>query len=307
MKSPAVFSLLLVATAYAQTQNPLIPQGISTSCSTYMSTLDSDTQMQSCTKAFTNAVASFGPGSSSNSVSVSAVNSALNTLSSSLSACSPSDIRSQLTNFYSACSNELTSSPNSGVIQAYDVLYVLYPFSQAVCTKDDSGNYCVLEVGSSTNTSKTLLSSSSTDSSPAADLWSTLSSGNTRRGEDQVVTPNFQQFKSLNLVFLGLLPSTSADQLCKTCTRNVLNQYIAWMSSISYAPGVPNSPLMSGETDLYNAVQQKCGAPFLSGSVQAAGGISGGILNGGAADLSVNTRTVVGALFATVAGFFITL
>lgn len=308
MKSPTVV-FLLAAAAYAQTQNPLIPQGISSGCSTYMVSLDSDPQILSCTKAFTNVVANFGVGSNSGSVSTSAVNAALNSLSSSLSACSESAIRTQLTNFYSACPNELTSSPNSDVIRAYDVLYTLYPFSQAVSTKDDSGNYCVLEVGSTSNNTKTLLSSSgSTDSSPSSGLWSPLSSGISRRGEAQVITPNLQQFRNSNLVFLGILPSLAADQLCRTCTRNVLNQYIQFISSIPYAPGIANSPLMGGEPDLYNAVQQKCGAPFLSGSVQAAGGIAGGILGGnGAAGLSVNTRTVAGALFVIVAGFFITL
>jgi hypothetical protein len=288
-------------------QDPLIPQGISSGCTTFMTSLDSDPQILSCTNTFTSVVTNFGVGSDSGSVPASTVTSALNTLSSSLSACSESVIRSKLTDFYSACSNELTSSSNPDVIRAYDVLYLLSPFSQAVCTKDDSGNYCVLEVGSSSNSTKTLLSSGPTDSSPSDGLWSPVSSGNARRGEEQVVIPNVQQFRNLNLVFLGILPSLSADQLCQPCTRNVLNQYIQFMSSIPYAPGISNSPLMGGETDLYNAVQQKCGAPFLSGSVQAAGGISGGVLGSGAAGLSVNARTVAGLLFAIVCGLFITL
>jgi len=305
MKSLSIVPIL-VAAVYAQTQNPLIPQGISTGCSTFMTSFDSDPQILSCTKAFTSTVTTFGAGSDP-TISTSVVNSALNTLCSSLSACSESVIRSRLTDFYSACSNELTSSPNPAVVRAYDVFYVLYPFSQAVCTKDDSGNYCVLEVGSTSNSTNTLLSSSSPDSSPANNLWEPLPSGNTRRDQEQVIVPNLQEFNSLNLVFLGILPSLGSDKLCKSCTRNVLNQYIQFMSSIPYALGIPNSPLMSGETDLYNAVQQKCGAPFLSGSVQAAGGIASNILNGGAAGLSVNARTVAGALFVIVCGLFITL
>lgn len=271
-----------------------------------MTSLDSDPQILSCTKAFTNVVNNFGVGSSSSS-SVSTVTSTLDTLSSALSACSDSVIRSKLTDFYSACPNELTSSPNPDVVRAYDVLYTLYPFSKAVVSKDDTGKYCVLEIGSSSNSTKTLFSSSgSTDNSPADGLWEPAASGNARRGEEQVIIPNVQQFKSLNLVFLGLSPSLTSDQLCKTCTRNVLNQYIQFMSAIPYAVGLASSPLMSGEPDLYSAVQQKCGAPFLSGSVQAAGGISNGLVNG-AADLSVNTRTIAGALSAIAAGFFITL
>lgn len=305
MKSLAIV-LFSVAATYAQTQNPLIPQGISGACSTFMNTLDSDPQVLACTKAFSNVVSNFGVGSSSSTFTTSAISSALSSLSSSLSACSESALRSKLTDFYAACPNELTSSPNSDVVRAYDVLYVLYPFSQAVCSKDDSGNYCVLEIGSSSNTTKTLLSSSgSTD--PVDGLWSPVTgSGHSRRGEEPVIIPNVQQFKSLNLVFLGLQPSLASDQLCKPCTRNVLNQYIQFTSALPYAPGLQNSPLMSGETDLYNGVQQKCGAPFLSGSVQAAGGIADGLM-GSAAGLSVNVRTVAGALFAITAGFFVTL
>jgi len=306
MKSAAIIPLL-VAAAYAQTQNPLIPSGISSGCSTYMAKLDSDPQILACTKAFTNAAANFGVGSNSGNVSASAITTALDTLSSSLSACSESVLRSQLTDFYAACPNELTSSPNSDVIRAYDVLYVLYPLSKAVCTKSDAGKYCVLEVGSTSGNGKTLLSSGSPGSSPSDGLWLPLNTKNSRRGEQQVIIPNMDQFKSLNLVFLGIKPSLSADDLCKPCTRNVLNEYIQFTSSLPYAPGITNSPLMSGEPDLYQAVQDKCGAPFLSGSVQAAGGISGGIMNSGAADLSINVRTVAGAFSAIVAGFFIAL
>ncbi|KAF9784554.1 hypothetical protein BJ322DRAFT_1021286 [Thelephora terrestris] len=86
----------------------------------------------------------------------------------------------KLTNFYATCSNELTSSPNSDVIHAYDVLYVHFLFSQAVCTKGDSGNYCVLEVGSTLNTTDTLLSTAgSAGTDPANDngKWHDVSHG----------------------------------------------------------------------------------------------------------------------------------
>jgi hypothetical protein len=293
----------LVAVACAQTQNPLIPQNISTGCATYMAQLDSDPQILSCTNVFNNAISTFGPGSSSNPSS-SSINTVLNSFCSSLSTCSDSAIRSQLTNFYASCSNELTSSPNSDVTRAYDVLYAILPFSQAVCAKGDDGSFCVLSVASTLKAGNTLLASSSI--SPSS-LWSTLA-GNSRRDE-QVIIPNLQEFKAGNIPFLGLTSSVSQQQLCQTCTRNVLTPYIQFTSSIPYALGLSNSLLLGGEIDLYNAVQSKCGAPFLSGSVQAAGGLSNGLLGGssGAADLSVNPRTVAGAFSAIVAGFFITL
>ena len=39
---------------------------------------------------------------------------------------------------------------------------------------------------------------------------------------------------------------------------------------------------MGGQSDLYSAIQNQCGQSFLSGAVQAAGGISSGILSGAA-------------------------
>jgi len=299
MKS-LTFVSLLVAVACAQTQNPLIPKNISTGCATYMAQLDSDPQILSCTKVFNSAISTFGPGSNPNASS-SSINTVLNSFCSNLFACSESAIRTQLTEFYAGCPNELSSSsPNSDVTRAYDVLYALYPFSQAVCTKGDDGSYCVLKVASTLGSGKTLLSSSDQN------LWSSLPSS---RRDEQVIVPNLQQFKAGNIAFLGLQPSDTQEQLCQTCTRNVLGPYIAFTSSIPCAFGLSNSLILGGQIPLYNAVQSTCGAPFLSGSVQAAGGIANGLLGGssGAADLSVNPRTVAGAFSAIVAGFFITL
>ena len=74
-----------------------------------------------------------------------------------------------------------------------------------------------------------------------------------------------------NLVFLSIQPSFATEKLCQPCTRNVLSEYIQFTSSLPYTPGISNSPLMGGETELYKVVREKCGTPFLSGSVQAAG------------------------------------
>jgi len=64
---------------------------------------------------------------------------------------------------------------------------------------------------------------------------------------------------------------------------------------------------MGGQPALYQAVQTTCPAGFLSGSVQAAGGISGSIVGSGAVDVLVNFKTL-GAALATVAlGFYATI
>lgn len=256
-----------------------------------MVNLDNNAQIHSYTEAFANLIANFGAGSNSGNASASTISSALDTLCNKLSPYSQDTIRNELTDFYSNCTNELTtSSPNADVTRIYNVLYVIFPMSRAVCTKDDNGKYCVLGLNTTSN---------STISSSPKDLWQPLTSN--------VITPNLDQFKKDNLIILGIQPSLPANQLCQTCTRNVLKEYIQFTSDVDYAPGNADSSIMGSEGDLYSAVKAKCDPSFMGGTVQAAGGISGGILGNGAADLSINARTVVGALSAIILGFFIAL
>jgi hypothetical protein len=282
---------LLITTVYAQTQNPLIPSGISSGCSQYLANLDSDPKILSFTKVFNSAVANFGVRSNSSNASASTINSTLNALCPNLPG--PQDIKAQLTSFYPACLTELTTSPNADVIRIYDVLYVIFPMSKAACTKHNE-TYCVLQTASNSAVS-------------ANDLWLPLTSKKSRRAEQEVIIPNLEQFVKGNLPVLGIQPSLSTDSLCNPCTRNVLNEYIPFTLDVNYGPGGATGVLMGSENNLYKAVQQKCSSDFLGNTVQVAGGISGGILGSGAADLSVNTRTVAGALSAIVLGFFIAL
>jgi hypothetical protein len=64
---------------------------------------------------------------------------------------------------------------------------------------------------------------------------------------------------------------------------------------------------MSGQIPLYQAVQTACGATFLSGTVQAAGGLSGGLMKGGAISVAANYKAVGAALAAVVLGLHATL
>ncbi|EKM52395.1 uncharacterized protein PHACADRAFT_260741 [Phanerochaete carnosa HHB-10118-sp] len=250
MKSFAALSLFAVL---ALAQSP-IPSGISAPCSSYLTQLDSDDSLSSCTSSLMSATQSFGPGGSGSS-SASSVSSALDSLCGSSSSCSETAIRSTLANFYSACQAELTSNLNTDVLDIYDVFYTLVPMLGAVCSKDENGQYCTTEIAGSPPSASSLFSSN-----------------------QQVVTPNFNTLQSSNAVFLFLSPNMSSTQLCTTCTRNTLTSFISFESDIAYAPGMPNSVLMSGQAPLYQAVQSKCGANFLNGAVQAAGSLSGSVI-----------------------------
>jgi hypothetical protein len=173
-----------------------------------------------------------------------------------------------LSSFYAACSAELISNPNADVIRTYDVFYALTPFREAVCTKADNDKYCVTQMSTSSS-----------------------SSGVYKRGDAQTpaIIPNTTTYRESNLLFLFLKPQTPSAQLCTTCTRNVLMSYINFETNVPYAPGLGKSPCMGGQPELYNAVQSTCGKNFFSGAVQAAGGISSGVLgNSNAAPRSIS-------------------
>lgn len=170
-----------------------------------------------------------------------------------------------------------------------------------MCCKDDSANYCLFDDTNSTSTGiKGALSNSGVDLSQVQNALSyTPSSGSVaRRGEDPIVA-NLTTFRSSNLAFLFRQPNMDSVTLCTTCTRNILTGYFGFESDVLYAPGLSASSLLGGQTELVGAIQKTCGANFLNGAVQAAGGIKSGELSSGAVK-GVSDR--FSGLVAVVAG-----
>jgi hypothetical protein len=205
-------------------------------------------------------------------------------------ACPTSVFASQITAFYAACSEELTSKPNADVVKIYDILYVVPPMREALCSKDDSGNWCVASAAAPAG--------SSADSLQAA-LY-------TKNGE--TYTPNTSTFTSNNIPFLFLNPDTT--DLCTTCTRNVLNAYIKHESNLPYASGLNKSPLLGKQGELFTSVTEKCGDNFMNSEVKAAGGLSSGSnsILGGSSNAAHGKPEVQGAIaaFAGVATLMFT-
>ncbi|KAI0278914.1 hypothetical protein BGY98DRAFT_916382 [Russula aff. rugulosa BPL654] len=254
MKSFAVLSLVAtLAVAQQSPSNPLVPSDISQSCQDFYSILNADPSLPQCLQPIISATA---PLESSNTTpSPSDVITALNSICSSSTTCDPSHIGSLLGQFYQACQNEITGD-NQNVILTYDSLYLIGPLASAVCQKDTSNNYCVASYSSSNTTKRASLD---------------------RRDDSQeVFMPNAELFSTKNVAFLGIQPSLSATQLCVPCTREVMNIYIAQLGRIPYAPSISKSVLFPSEPELYTAINQKCGASFLGGAVQAAGGLATG-------------------------------
>lgn len=289
-KSVAIVSLL-TSVAFAQSSTAanstasLIPSGISQTCSTYLTNLNTDSTLAACLSSLTTATSAFAPGNTT-PTSASVTSSLTSLCSDSVSnACPESLIRSKITAFYTACTAELTTNKVSDVIKIYDVLYTIPPLRTSICSKDDNGAWCVMAPTTTTReVSDTVAGDSSSLSLPQllAFLYTDNSGALKRRADSTGILPNMTTYHDTNLPFIFFTPSLDATKLCTTCSRNVLTAYINFESNVPYGPGLSQSQLLDTQSALYNAIQQKCPAGFLSGAVQAAGGLSGPLLSSGA-------------------------
>ncbi|KAG8704599.1 hypothetical protein FRC08_002140 [Ceratobasidium sp. 394] len=276
--------------------NPLIPDGISEACSTFLTKINSDTAMSGCLTPLLNAMATF---TSSGSGSGSAVTKALNNLCSS-NACSSSMMRSKLTDFKDACSAELTgSNPNDMVIRDYDTMYALSPFKAAICSKNpDTQAYCVLNTNSSGNSKRSVALSS--DVMYARDHLTNAYVSRKRGSSQSVLVPNVDTYRNSNLLYLFISPDMNTGELCTDCTEEMMTKYVAWASAVPHALGLANSPLLGGQAQLWAAIRDKCPANFLAEISNAAGNPDA--MNGASHVVAGSTVTVfAGALAALVA------
>ncbi|KJA24960.1 hypothetical protein HYPSUDRAFT_65260 [Hypholoma sublateritium FD-334 SS-4] len=276
------------------TANPLIPTGLSTGCSTFLTGLNSDSNFTTCLNTLTSATSAFAPGSNSTASSA-AVSSALTGLCSSTvdTACPESNIRTQLTNFFTACSAELTTSNVTDVVKIYDVLYSFLPMRTAACAKADDGSWCV---NAPTTTSREVSEDVAGDGSSlsVSSLLALLYTDNSalkRRDSVSAIVPNTTTYHDTYLPFIFFKPTLDATTLCTSCARQVLTAYIDFESNIPYAPGLSSSQILSSQSDLYNAVESKCGSTFLTGAVQAAGGLGSSSVFGSAAVPAANSES----------------
>ncbi|TRM63225.1 hypothetical protein BD626DRAFT_537138 [Schizophyllum amplum] len=255
MKSLAILALLSSA-AWAQSSasqtasagSSLPTDDASKSCRKFLKSLDSDSTLSDCIAPLISASAAFAPGGSGSSGQV---QDTLETLCKA-DGCDASTVQGKLADFYAACSDELTSG-NEGVIEVYDAMYAISPLKTAMCSKGDNGDYCMLSM------------SKYADSDDVQAAQQALSSESS--------AANGTAFSAYNIPFLFLTGSVDSNYLCTTCTRNILAAYIDYESDSPYAPGLSASQLISGQMDLYSGVVGQCGSSFLSGAVQAAGGL----------------------------------
>lgn len=275
MKSTlAVISLFTTAVLAQSTSsgasNPLIPNDISPGCQSFLQAFDADPTLTACTQSLVNATQKYGANGSSSPPSKADVTATIDSIcnGSASNACPPSLVRSELAKFYANCSDELTSKPNDQVRALYDMVYMAVPLQQALCAKDDSKNYCALSTTGAPSTGDINTIQKNLAYTPAS---------------SDTPTANLTTFNANYLPYLMRNPNMETGALCTTCTRNILLPYFTFQSDCPYAAGLSNSPSMNNQQKLLNTINSQCGANFLNGAVQAAGGISSnGPLDSGA-------------------------
>lgn len=232
--------------------------------------------------ALLNATSQFAPGGNAGNASSASITDALDALQST-NVCPESLFRGKLADFYSQCPEELTSGSVEGVIDIYGVLYAVLPFVGAICSKDGNDNYCLLEKIGSGSPSSIASDVAVEGTSNTQSVLDNLAINPTvqRRDATPAITPNATTFRDAGIPFLFRLPSLDAAELCTPCTRLIFNSYANFESAVPFAPGLSQSPLLSGQTNLYNAIVNGCGDNFLQSSLEAAGGISSNSLLSG--------------------------
>lgn len=282
-------AVISVVAGVVAAQSSSIPSGISSDCSTFLTQLNTDSSLSSCTKSLLSSGSSFN----ASTADASATSKALSAFCGATPSCSEDSIRSSLSSLYQKCSKELAGGANKEVTLIYDTLYAVMPYKTAMCSKGDDGNLCAT-AGQASST----VPLASGGSMPVQQVMDSMGT----------TAPNADTFAKTNMVFMFLTPSTPSASLCTSCTRNILSAYIDFESKIPYGPGFASSVLLAGQSALYSAVTTTCGANFLEGKLQAAGSLSGGVgsspngasemkvLSGGAAALAVLLTLVASAL-----------
>lgn len=263
------------ASASASTSS-LIPTGISSGCSDFLLSLNSDPTLQACTAPLLSAtqyyanattVAKGNKAATSNVTdSATALKNSLGKLCANSTGCQPSTIRSQLSKFWNSCGTELKSK-NEQVVALYDVLYLINPFHDAVCTTDDNNNFCILSIANNT-AAKQATSKRSLLTDDAMLMPQLLERQDASETAQSIDTGAASQS---NIAYLFLQPNSDKNLLCSSCSKNIMAAYITFETSIPYAIGLSNSDQLKGQSALYKAMQATCGQSFTTNVNQKAG------------------------------------
>ena len=286
---------------------PSIPSGLSSGCTTYLTVLNADPILAQCVTPLLTATTQ-----AANANSSAALTTSLTKLCAA-SPCSDTTIRTKLSEFYGACSVELNGNEDetvASVREIYDLLYVVQPLREVVCTKDNSTQaFCVQSLATALGspnttananfTSTNVIVTKSPESLAAAHL-SIDSPANPfgkrsflhARAADASSTvsyPNSTTYRTTNLPYLFLQPTSPLAALCSSCAKAVFTAYASWEYRTPYALGLSASPILGGQAQLWKGAEATCGPTWISGVQTTAIGSEGAAAVGGSSGATAGT------------------
>ncbi|KAL7410153.1 hypothetical protein BDY24DRAFT_344424, partial [Mrakia frigida] len=280
------------------TLTPYIPTNLSSGCTTYLTSLNSDSTLAQCVTPLLTATTQAANANSSTALTQSLTSLCATT------ACDDTTIRTKLSQFYGACSVELNGAEgeyDETVREIYDLLYVVQPLRSVVCTKDETTKaFCVqsLSAALSANSTSTTTTGTSTNATafaahhlsiegPSVASFSKRSSSSNQLvsradSTDTTTYPNSTTYKTTNLPYLFLQPTSPLSALCSSCAKAVFTAYAEWEYRTPYALGLSASPILGGQAALWKGAQETCGATWVNaiqtsavGSEEAAAAVGG--------------------------------
>ncbi|CEH17954.1 hypothetical protein CBOM_04329 [Ceraceosorus bombacis] len=321
--SAALLSVASLSSAQSTTSAAATPQssyiptsGASPQCTQYMSDLNSDDTLEQCIAPLLEATNFFAKSTNDTAPSSMELTGSLDRICSA-SACDSGTIRKKLSDFYSACRAEVQATQQQ-VLEVYDFLYLINPFRQAVCTKDDSQKYCLLNIAptaAKTATTKRSLGTDDPELSGAARRHDAVQVAEeiVRRQTTVAADDNLDQgvgataassSADTNIAFLFLQPDAQKDVLCSSCTKNILAAYIEFETSIPYAIGLSRSSQLKGQSDLYKSAKKTCGNDFTVSINQIAGTTAFSEVSAAGKMLATSAVAAIVALLVSVALLF---
>jgi hypothetical protein len=117
-----------------------------------------------------------------------------------------------------------------------------------------------------------------------------------------IITPNTTTYRNTNLPFLFLQPTMKQSTLCTPCTREVMVSYIKWETAFPYALGLSQSPILGGQSELWNAINATCGQNYVK-AISSQVGITAAAFNSssGAMSFKVGGSSGIGSIVAGAA------
>lgn len=136
----------LLAALPASAQDQGIPSDASSGCQAYINVFNQNTAFSQCTDPLLSAVTQYTKATSQKGATpvsdANALTTALDALCTAGAGCSAGQMKNIVRTFASDCLEDLVA-PRQDVVSLYDKLYLITPFQNALCAKDDKNDYCV--------------------------------------------------------------------------------------------------------------------------------------------------------------------